>query len=78
MSVYYSGIVQAGDGVVIANADSSPTSYQIYRSGSDVYWHNGSSSVQLNQSAVARTATDDGDGDGVIADGTTFITVDAW
>jgi hypothetical protein len=62
MSVHYSGIVQAGDGVVIANADSSPTSYQIYRSGSDVYWFDGSSSVQLNQSASGGTAVGDLEG----------------
>ena len=31
----------------------------------------------IQSAAVARTATDDGTGDGTIADGTTFVTVDA-
>lgn len=76
MSGHFSGIVYAGDGFIVSNEDSSPSSYQVYRSGSDVYWYDGSSSTKLNQSAVARTVTDaPGGTTGVIADGTTYVTV---
>lgn len=50
--------LDSNDGLVISGAASSFSSYQIYRSGDDVYWYNGSSSVKMNSSAGTGTSGD--------------------
>ena len=68
--------VSTGTGVVIPTAETltDKASYQIYRSGTSLYWYNGSSDIALSGTSAV-TATANGLTTGLISSGTSMVIV---